>query len=113
MEWNTITPAQAREMLWRDRQAMGAGGRQSPLIRVIEQYAGDMRGGRWEPVRAGEHIDPITLGKDGMIINGYHRLLACVAAGVPFETFVEQTKEALTPIKHVGKPLRRVSSRAK
>lgn len=50
---------------------------------VIKGYAGDMIAGRWMVTHQGIAIS--TLGR---LIDGEHRLRACVLAGVPFKTMV-------------------------
>jgi hypothetical protein len=50
---------------------------------VVDAYARDMAAGHW--VLNG---DPIRFDKDGKLIDGQHRLLACIAANVPFKSFV-------------------------
>lgn len=49
----------------------------------IWQIAEDMRSGAWQL-----NGDAIRLNCDGSLIDGQHRLAACVLAGVPFETLV-------------------------
>jgi hypothetical protein len=50
---------------------------------VVDQYARDMRAGRWHMTG-----DPIQFGISGRLLNGQHRLWACFAADTPFETMV-------------------------
>ena len=73
----TITPAQAKEYLllstrscylWKKR---------------VSRMAEDMRSGAWV---LGE--DPIRFDTEGALVDGQHRLSACVASGVPLTTLV-------------------------
>jgi hypothetical protein len=50
---------------------------------VVDAYARDMAAGRWSL-----NGDPIRFDKDGKLIDGQHRLLACIQANVPFTSFV-------------------------
>jgi hypothetical protein len=77
IEIRTITPAQAALML-----------ENNPANRPIKRehvasIARDMAHGRWQT-----NGDAIRLNCDGSLIDGQHRLTACVEAGVPFETLV-------------------------
>lgn len=51
--------------------------------KVVSQYANDMINGRWRFTGDAIRFDP-----DGNILDGQHRLLACVKSKVPFETLV-------------------------
>lgn len=51
--------------------------------RSVEQFTADMKSGTW--LFTG---DMIRFDKSGHLIDGQHRLTACVAAGVPFRTYV-------------------------
>jgi hypothetical protein len=72
-----ITPDDAGNML-----ATSAGNRRMKAEKV-RSYARDMLAGRW--ILNGETI--IT-SSDGRLIDGHHRLRACVEAGRPFQTLV-------------------------
>lgn len=50
---------------------------------VVSAYATDMRNGDWH-----WNGDSIRRSKDGTVLDGQHRLLACIEAGVPFRTLV-------------------------
>jgi len=50
---------------------------------TVDRYARDMRAGRW--LMTGE---PIHFGASGRLLNGQHRLWACLEAQVPFESLV-------------------------
>jgi hypothetical protein len=51
--------------------------------RVITNYANDMRAGNWKLVG-----DPIRFDDKGNLLDGQHRLQACITADVPFESVV-------------------------
>ena len=73
----TITPEIAQE--W-----TGLNTRNRPVRYArVAQLARDMAAGKW--VLNGESVKIAT---DGTIIDGQHRLYACIKAGVPFETVV-------------------------
>jgi hypothetical protein len=72
----TITPEQATEMLTLNTN------NRSVRTKVVDRYASDMTGGSF--LLTGE---PIII-NGTTLINGQHRLLACVKAGVPFTTAV-------------------------
>ena len=70
----TITPKKARELLklnTRNRKLSKA---------LVSKYAGDMRSGRW-PYNG----DPIRVSRDGVLLDGQHRLYACLEADASFE----------------------------
>ena len=48
----------------------------------VQQFVTLMQSGEWDPYRG----DLMRVDRSGNIIDGQHRLLACVSAGVPFET---------------------------
>jgi len=50
---------------------------------TIDQYARDMKTGRWHMTG-----DPIRFGASGRLLDGQQRLWACIIADVPFETMV-------------------------
>lgn len=72
----TITPAGAQQML-----DLNTSNRNVRPYRV-QKYARDMAAGKW--IVTGE---PIIL-NGRTLVNGQHRLLACIEAGVPFTTAV-------------------------
>jgi hypothetical protein len=72
-----VTPAQADEWL------KGNTKNRNLAPTVAEGYATDMREKRWQ-----YNYQAILIAYDGTIIDGQHRLRACVMAGVPFETDV-------------------------
>jgi hypothetical protein len=73
----TVTPDMAVEIL--DRNAINRPIRWGR----VAQYEQDIKQGRWEMTGEG-----IKLDADGNLLDGQHRLLACVAAERPFTTFV-------------------------
>lgn len=73
----TVSPELAKQWL------ASSGGNRPHRQRVIARYADDMKAGRW--LLTG---DPIGFNEDGALIQGHHRLTACVLAGVPFRTVV-------------------------
>lgn len=76
-EVRTITPEDAAELLNRNV------GNRPPKGGAIKRYAADMRAGRW--ILNGEAI---ILRKDGTMLNGQNRLMACIRARTPFTTLV-------------------------
>lgn len=73
----TVTPELAEEFLRHN------GTNRSLRPRLVERYAADMRAGNW--YSGGSTIDFDT---EGRLLNGQHRLHACLLAGVPFQTVV-------------------------
>lgn len=72
-----VTPEQAEDWLGRNR------GNRNAKSAKITTYARDMRAGRWN--YTGESI---KFDVTGRLLDGQNRLLACIAAGVPFVTAV-------------------------
>lgn len=72
-----ITPESAAELL----EGNVANRHLRPAL--ISRYAHDMRNGNW-------HLngEPLLFNGDGRLLNGQHRLEACIEAGVPFQTLV-------------------------
>lgn len=74
----TIHPADAKAFLnnntqnYRNLRAM-----------VVDRYATDMKDGNWQLTGA-----PIVFNGDGTLLDGQHRLTACVQADVPFTTVI-------------------------
>jgi hypothetical protein len=73
----TITPERAAEMLEMNTHNRG------PSKNSVEMYAREMQAGAWK--LTGESI---KVAEDGTILDGQHRLMACVRAQVPFTTLV-------------------------
>lgn len=66
--------------------------------KVVERYAGQMRDKEWQ--LTGEAIQ---FAKDGTLLNGQHRLLACIDAGVPFYSMVVRgVNESARPYYDTG-----------
>lgn len=73
----TITPEVAEEIL----KANLDNRKVRPA--TVDRYARDMQTGAW-PITG----EALKFSKDGTLIDGQHRLFACVQAGVPFQTLV-------------------------
>lgn len=73
----TITPAEAIVFLGKNTNNRGV--RQG----TVEKYARDMQAGDWHFTG-----DPIRFNGDGSLLDGQHRLLACVKANTSFKTAV-------------------------
>ena len=91
----TITPEMAKD-IWEcrnqhNRQAMHS---------VVAKYARDMKEGRWK--LSGQ---PIIFDRAGRLLDGHHRIKACMLAQVPFETLVVRgaEPEAVT-VQDIGVP---------
>lgn len=67
-----ITPQRAAEYLEKNDR------NRSVRPTQIEKYAQDMRAGRW----CGQTAEPIKFNCDGTLLDGQHRLMACVKTGV-------------------------------
>lgn len=72
-----VTPAMAQRWLMANHTNRNA----RPAL--VDRYARDMAAGKW-----GMTGEAIKFGTDGFLKDGQHRLMACVKAGAPFETFV-------------------------
>jgi len=89
-----VTPARADEWLKANVK------NRNPSPTRIAQYARDMTLGRWRLTG-----DPIRFDCAGRLIDGQHRLLACVEAGTPFMTVViYDLPNDMQPVIDVGKP---------
>ena len=73
----TITPGKAAEFMGRDAK--------NRPVRDddVNTYARDMMAGAW-PVNG----ETIKIARNGDVLDGRHRLLACMRAGVPFRTYI-------------------------
>lgn len=72
-----ISPDQAAELMSRNTN------NRRIKNRKIAQYMRDMMSGHWNA-----DASDIKFDRDGVLLDGQNRLLACVEAGVPFPTFV-------------------------
>lgn len=72
-----ITPAMAAELMTRNTNNRGI------KKLKISQYAHDMAAGKWNA-----DASDIKFAKDGTLIDGQNRLLACIQADAPFPTLV-------------------------
>ncbi len=79
LEWVTITPAVARQWL-ADSNRGNRTIREDHVIRLAK----DMREGRWN----GRNGESIRFDINDRLVNGQHRLMACIQADVPFDTAV-------------------------
>lgn len=76
-ELETITPSLAKQMLDGNKN-------NRPLMNnLVQFYTKQMQTGRWQL-----NGDTIRLDKNGYVLDGQHRLSACVASGVPLTTYV-------------------------
>ena len=73
----TITPDMARH--WLEGNTIN----RTVRAAMVEKYARDMAAGSWS---IGDSA--ISIDKDGVLLNGQHRLLACIKADVPFTAIV-------------------------
>jgi hypothetical protein len=73
----TITPEEARSLVASAENVR----KLSP--RKVEALSRAMRAGRFEL-----NGETIIIGEDGALLNGFHRLNACIKAGVAFRTYV-------------------------
>ena len=72
-----ITPEMAARYLTKSRL------NRSMSLGVVESYAADMRSGKWKLT-----LDPIRFNEAGELMDGQHRLSACVMSGCAFLTKV-------------------------
>ncbi len=72
-----ITPDKAREYLGYNTH------NRKRSVSAIARYARDMKSGAWSYT-----ADPIRFNGKGQLIDGQHRLFACVEADVPFKSLV-------------------------
>lgn len=87
LEVKKITPDMAREMLEANTHNRRLD------AKTVSAYALDMKNGRWEI----DSPTPITIGEDGVLKDGQHRLSAVVESGVPI-TFVVATVDSAVSI---------------
>jgi hypothetical protein len=84
-----ISPSRAADLLRGNKNNR----RVSPQL--VERYARDMATGNWQCNGSG-----IILNGDGSLLDGQHRLMACMLAQVPFETVIVRgvNAQAMTTI---------------
>lgn len=87
LEVKKITPDMAREMLEANTHNRRLD------AKTVSAYALDMKNGRWEI----DSPTPITIGEDGVLKDGQHRLSAVIESGVPI-TFVVATVDSAVSI---------------
>lgn len=89
----TMTPDKARDLLSRNPNNRNLS---KPLAR---KYASDMKDGLWL-----YNGDPIRVSKAGDLLDGQHRLEACVISGVSFETeLLEGFPDTVMPTIDTGR----------
>lgn len=72
-----VSPEMAEQILERNDRNRGIAGQ------VVDKYARDMRAGNWAL-----NGQTIKIGKSGRLLDGQHRLSACIKAEVPFKAIV-------------------------
>lgn len=77
-----INPQMAKAMLANNQ------GNRAVMKRVVSKYAADMTDGRWALNGA-----TIVVSPSGRILDGQHRLMACVEANVPFQAMIVEGVE--------------------
>lgn len=77
IELVTITPHTAKAMLDKNQN------NRHPQKRYIAQFARDMKSKDWRVTG-----DPIKFDTAGNLIDGQHRLMACIESGANFETYI-------------------------
>ena len=76
-EMTVMTPSRAAELLLCNRN------NRSVSSRLVTRYARDMASGNWQT-----NGSAVVLNGDGSLLDGQHRLMACVEADVPFTTLL-------------------------
>lgn len=76
-ELTTISPSQASDLLRGNKNNRRVS---APLV---TRYARDMAAGNWQ-----SNGSAIVMNGDGSLLDGQHRLMACIEAGVAFKTLV-------------------------
>ena len=89
----TITPAIASEMLTKNIK------NRMPKKKAIENYARDMKNGKWELSPQG-----ISFYEDGSLADGQNRLKAIIKAGVPVDMYVTYDVPKTSTIHDRGVP---------
>lgn len=75
----TITPQKAQQLLDNNYA------KQRPIGSRVNTYAADMRGGRWNS----DICAPLIISDKGELLDGQHRCMAVIKAGVPVEMWVQ------------------------
>jgi hypothetical protein len=83
IEVATITPRMAEKMLEHNHS------NRKVRKTVVAKYALDMANDRWRL----KGQTPILLDREGNLVNGQHRLMACVQAGSSFQTYIIRNAE--------------------
>lgn len=71
----TVTPTMARSLLG------SSNGNRSTKKHKLAAYERDMAAGNWQT-----NGETIIVDDSGTLLNGHHRLMACIKSGVPFQT---------------------------
>lgn len=74
----TVTPEWAKGILASSNKR-----NRKPKVSIVSKYTKDMLNGEW-----GSNGDSIRFGKSGALLDGQHRLMACVKSGVSFDAIV-------------------------
>lgn len=82
-EVTTITPTRARRLIDGQKNI------RTPSMKLVKRYAADMASGRWDI-----NGEAIKLDADGNLIDGQHRLLACIESGKEFRTLIVEGVES-------------------
>lgn len=77
----TITPERAKELL--DRTADAGVNNRKASSKTVSRYADEIKNGKWKL-----NSESIKLDENGYVLDGQHRLLACIQANTPFQTIV-------------------------
>lgn len=77
VEWAVITPDTAKDWLKSNKK------NRRPVERTVRMYAEEMAAGDWRKTG-----DAIRFDDDGLLIDGQHRLHACIKSGKNFEALV-------------------------
>lgn len=94
-----ITPGQAQEYLQNSEKA---GFRNRKINdQTVERYSRAFKDGKWDPYASTVHID-----EEGVLINGYHRMWACVMSETGFNTILVTSPDRRQTFVNVdtGKP---------
>lgn len=92
----TVTPDMAEAWLEKNEN------NRYPSKSVIAKFARDMKAADWQLTG-----DAIRFDTDGRLLDGQHRLMACIRADAPFTTFVMYGLDPLTQdVMDTGKPRR-------